>query len=404
VGGAVALIVLALLPLTDRNVASLALASLTLLLVLARLVGSLHQVEALLVARARDATTDALTGLGNRRMLLDDLAAAGADATPERPVLVAMFDLDGFKVYNDTFGHPAGDALLVRIGAALRAAAGRARGRAYRIGGDEFCALVPLADGDPPATCAAALAAAMGQRGDAFCVGASHGLAVAPRDGRDASALMRRADEEMYERKSRRRPGAERQVQDALLAALRERADNLGVHGETRGGADLAAAVARRAGLGTTDVRAVTQAAALHDIGKIAIPDAILAKAGALDSEEWRFVRNHPAIAQRIMSAAPSLGYAAQIVRSAQERWDGSGYPDGLAGDDIPLTARIVAISAAYVAMLSDRPYRRTLTRDEAIAELRRCAGTQFDPALVAALDAVTAAEAPREHRQVAAA
>jgi diguanylate cyclase (GGDEF)-like protein len=387
-GGAAALIVLALLPFTDLNVESLALAGLTLLLVIVRLVVSLHELGELVVERAREATIDPLTGLGNRRMLLGDLAAAVAAATAARPAMLAMFDLDGFKTYNDTFGHPAGDALLMRIAAGLAAAVGDG-GRAYRIGGDEFCVLVGLPDAMSPDRLAASLAAAMGQKGDGFAVTASHGCAVAPRDGRDVPVLLRRADEEMYTRKSGRRPGAERQVQDALLAALRERDPELGA--QASGVAALAEAVGRRAGLGTTDLRAVTQAAALHDIGKIAIPDGILEKPAPLDAREWAFMRNHPLIAQRIMSAAPALAYAARIVRSAQEHWDGTGYPDGLSGERIPLTARVVGICTAYQAMTADRPYERALTRGETIAELRRCAGTQFDPGLVPVLVAATA-------------
>jgi HD-GYP domain-containing protein (c-di-GMP phosphodiesterase class II) len=128
----------------------------------------------------------------------------------------------------------------------------------------------------------------------------------------------------------------------------------------------------------------VKRAAALHDIGKLAIPESILGKEGALTAAEWSFVRQHTVIGERILSAAPSLTGCARIVRSSHEWWDGTGYPDGLAGESIPLAARIVAVCDAFDAMTSPRPYRARRSEPEAIAELRRCAGTQFDPAVVA--------------------
>ncbi len=367
---------------TERNTLTIALALGTIALAIVRMAVSLHETNVLLTARAHDAVADALTGLGNRRRLIDDLAVVAEDATEERPALFTIFDLDGFKAYNDTFGHGAGDALLVRIAAALRDAVGP-RGRAYRIGGDEFCALLDPRDVSPERV-GASLAAAMRQHGGGFEVGASWGCALAPRDGRDSSVLLRRADEEMYARKGQRRPGAERQARDVLLAALREREPALGEH--ARGVAGLAATVGRALRLGATDQRALTYAAALHDVGKIAIPGAILDKPGPLTAQERAFVHDHPLIAQRILGAAPALGYAAQLVRSAQERWDGTGYPDRLAGDEIPRGARVIAACNAYVAMTSDRPYQRAIAPGEAVAELRRCSGTQFDPQVVEAL------------------
>jgi HD-GYP domain-containing protein (c-di-GMP phosphodiesterase class II) len=127
----------------------------------------------------------------------------------------------------------------------------------------------------------------------------------------------------------------------------------------------------------------VTRAAELHDIGKVAIPDTILAKPGPLDATEWSFVRQHTIIGERILLAAPALRPVARLVRSSHERWDGAGYPDGLAGEEIPLGARIVAVCDAFEAMTSDQPYRNRLDVSAAVAELRRCAGTQFDPQVV---------------------
>ncbi|MBI5104921.1 MAG: HD domain-containing protein [Solirubrobacterales bacterium] len=165
--------------------------------------------------------------------------------------------------------------------------------------------------------------------------------------------------------------------------------------------AALAAAVGRALGLEGDDLEHVRHAAELHDVGKVAIPDAILDKPGPLDDDEWAFMRRHTLIGERILAAAPSLAPVARLVRASHERWDGRGYPDRLAADAIPLGARIVAVCDAFHAMVTDRPYRAGRTEAAALAELRRCAGTQFDPDIVAAFCDVLALRA-REMRHAA--
>ena len=391
VAGLAALIVLSLQPVVSVNAAGIVCAGVTLALALTRMALSRRETAQLLAAREREAARDPLTGLANRRVLLEQLERLAAAASKEQPALLVLFDLDGFKTYNDTFGHSAGDGLLIRVAAALRDAVGE-RGHAYRIGGDEFCALLQT-DASPTAV-GEGLATAMAQYGEGFSVTASFGCAVAPVDGGDTTALLRRADDEMYARKGRRRPGTESQVQDALVAALCARDPGMESHAD--GVARLATAVGDALGLPASELRALSHAAALHDVGKIAIPDELLEKPGELDEDELRFVRSHPVIAQRIISAAPALGYAAQIVRSVQERWDGDGYPDALAGEAIPLAARIVGACNAYQAMTTRRAGRDPMSREQAIAELRRCAGSQFDPRVVDTL--VEVLSHPGEH------
>jgi HD-GYP domain-containing protein (c-di-GMP phosphodiesterase class II) len=194
----------------------------------------------------------------------------------------------------------------------------------------------------------------------------------------------------MYIHKRSGRVSAGRQSSDVLLRALAERDSELGVHLD--GVAELACATAERLGIPDEEMEATRQTALLHDVGKVAIPDEILRKPGPLDDSEWAFIRRHTIIGERIISAAPSLAAVAPLVRSTHERYDGAGYPDGLVGADIPLIARIVAVCDAYHAIVTTRSYRDARDSSSAIAELRRCSGTQFDPEVVEAfVDALAA-------------
>jgi diguanylate cyclase (GGDEF)-like protein len=365
----------------EVNLLALGLAATALLALLARLAITFDQNLRMLRASRREALTDGLTGLRNRRALMADLERALA-TSQRRPMALGVYDLDGFKQYNDAFGHPAGDELLVRLGAGLLRAV-HDIGFAYRLGGDEFCILVAAGGGDVAAIVANA-GAALTDRGEAFAVGCSFGSVLVPDEADTAGDALRLADQRMYAHKQGGRPSALSQSKDVLRQALSERHPDLEPH--TSEVADLADAVARRLGLPEAQVVEVRLAAELHDVGKVAIPELILDKPGPLDEQEWAFMRRHTLIGERIVAAAPALAGVARIVRSSHERVDGTGYPDGLAGSDIPLAARIVFASDAFSAMTSDRPYSRAVGTEEAIAELRRCAGSQFDPMVVEAV------------------
>jgi diguanylate cyclase (GGDEF)-like protein len=324
--------------------------------------------------------TDSLTGIGNRRKLRLDLERALDDASPERPVLLMLFDLNGFKAYNDNFGHPAGDALLTRLAGALEAAMAEHGGTAYRLGGDEFCILARV---DPDATTpiVGAAAQALTERGAGFAITASYGAILLPQESRDVTEALRLVDQRMYAQKASGRRSPDRQSRDVLLRALQERSPELAERHAAV--ARLADALGERMGLTAEEHAELRQAAELHDVGKMGIPENILHKPGPLEDEEWTFVRRHPLIGERIIGAAPALAHAAKLVRSTHERFDGTGYPDGLAGEQIPLGARVIAVCDAFTAMTSPRAYAAQLTVPEAVAELRRCAGVQFDPTVV---------------------
>jgi len=369
------------------NVLALGLASACLVAVLARLVTTHGENRRMLTTSRKEAATDALTGLGNRRSLTRDLDRVVADATAQRPACLALFDLDGFKAYNDTYGHPAGDSLLARLGRALRDAVA-SHGSAYRIGGDEFCVLIDrdLVEG---AAVLAAAATALGERGDGFSITCSYGKVMLPSEARDAEHALQLADQRMYQHKNGGRVSAGRQSSDVLLRALSERHPSLGDH--VSGVAELAVSIGERLGQSPEELEDLRRAAELHDMGKLAIPDAILDKPGPLDDAEWEFIRRHTIIGERILQAAPALERVAAIVRSTHERMDGTGYPDQLAGEAIPLAARIVLVCDAFEAMTADRSYRRAMSAEVAIEELERCSGTQFDPRVVAAFRGLAA-------------
>jgi diguanylate cyclase (GGDEF)-like protein/putative nucleotidyltransferase with HDIG domain len=338
----------------------------------------------LLAASRTEALTDALTSLGNRRALMLELESRRPSVEGEQ-LMLALFDLDGFKQYNDSFGHPAGDSLLARLGARL-AETVEGIGTAYRMGGDEFCVLAHVPE-DRAEAIAGLGAAALSEEGLGFAIHCSYGVSLIPRDTTSAEQALRLADQRMYDQKDSHRSSAERQSANALVALLAERRRELGRH--TIEVATLSDAVAERLGLDPGEIVRIRLGAELHDVGKVAVPDTILMKPGELDESEWEFLRGHTVVGERIARAAPSLATAADLVRAHHERLDGSGYPDGLRGDEIPLGARVIGACDAFVGMISNRPQRTAMSVADALAELRRGAGDQFDPNVVAALAAV---------------
>ena len=370
--GLLALGLLLIAALGELGLAATILAAVALALVLARMTVALELLE-----RSRsEARTDPLTKLGNRRRLLDDLQLRIAVPEAVVPFTLALFDLDGFKAYNDRFGHLGGDALLERLAGRLSEAV--APGRAFRMGGDEFCALI---DGEPADVrpVLARARAALTERGDGFLITASCGTVHLPEEAPTSTAALQLADTRMYADKetARRQPASA----PADLGTRRRPA----VADPLRDVGPIAADVARRLGLDEADARQIGKAAELRDIGKIAVPEEILHKPGRLDDDEWRIMRQHTLIGERILRVAPPLAELAPLVRASHERFDGAGYPDRLRGEEIPLGGRIVAVCDAYHAMVHRAAHHEARSPLDALRELRAGAGTQFDPRVVSA-------------------
>ncbi len=355
------------------------------------------------------ADRDPLTGLWNRRRFEQDLEQqiSRCQRYGERAALVVM-DIDGFKQINDELGHLSGDELLCELAAALSSRL-RSTDRAARLGGDEFAVLLLCVDEHATEQITAELAMRLRDAAEErIPLSISIGVSLLDRDSASVNDALQAADRAMYVEKQRRvtqrslhgalRPQAgatgEMASLRALLAAVNARDSYTASH--SREVVRLARSVSRSLGLEESQTAEVEHVALLHDVGKIAIPDAILRKPRSLTDHEQMLMRQHPVVGAEILASTPELAHLAPAVRAEHERWDGCGYPDGLAGDAIPIASRIVFVCDAFHAMTSDRPYRRAMSVEQARREIARSAGSQFCPTAAAALlDVLTPSEAP---------
>ncbi len=344
------------------------------------------------------ASRDDLTQLQNRRFFYERLQEELQRSERSRKQLsIIMIDVDDLKLINDEFGHQVGDIILRQFGRTLNrtAAAGHVTAR---LGGDEFAVIMPNADRREAEQLAWRIWDQLGEaplweNGHAsIYLGVSIGIGGYPWGGTDLEEIIHWADAKLYANKLERKgfnhggtgKGDNRlssAVVEVLSTALDIR-DNM-THRHARRVARMAAVMAKEMGLEPEKVLEIEYAAALHDIGKIGVADSILRKAAPLNDEEWRDMRRHSELGYEILKGIDFLRVAAEIVWAHHERYDGKGYPRGLAGEEIPLGARVFGVVDAYDAMTSRRPYRQAMSREQACIEIASNAGTQFDSQVV---------------------
>jgi diguanylate cyclase (GGDEF)-like protein/putative nucleotidyltransferase with HDIG domain len=340
-----------------------------------------HRMELALVSR-----TDPLTESLNRRGFEERLdAELEESARGGRPLSLLLLDLDDFKRVNDTLGHAAGDELLCWVVETAKATL-RPFDEVGRLGGDEFAVLLPAAARPDAVEVGMRMQQALSER-----IAVTVGVAAYPVDGADREELHRCADGELYAAKhgSKTLTGFTRRDL-GWAASLAHTVDRRMTPPEDHSSevARYAGVIAAQLGWSGEELGLIRLAGMLHDVGKIAIPDRILLKPGSLTPEEQsEHIRRHPILGAELVSRVEGLGPAVMWIRHSHENWNGSGYPDGLRGDAIPLGSRILHVASAFAAMTGRRTYRSTVSSEEALEELQRCAGHQFDPACVQALE-----------------
>jgi diguanylate cyclase (GGDEF)-like protein len=344
---------------------------------------------------------DALTGLPDLRRFHQRLVTeVDRSRRHGHPLSVGTIDIDGFRGLNVSHGLAVGDAIL-RAASRVIAELTRANDFVARSQGDEFMLLMTDTDSAGAKQCIDRILLELEATaaGPISCVSASAGISTWQRpqtpeqllevarrgveraraDGGGRAAVISSGVDDVSPQDDTRRDAIV-----GLATTLLERDRYTGDHSEAV--VKLTVRVAEALALNPDEVARVETAALLHDVGKVGIPDSILHKDGPLDDNEWVLMKEHPVIGERILRAIPGLGGVARIVRHEHERWDGDGYPDGISGDQIPIGSRIILACDAYHAMTSDRPYRKAMSHGEALKDLRKNAGTQFDPQVVEAL------------------
>jgi diguanylate cyclase (GGDEF)-like protein len=325
------------------------------------------------------ALKDRLTGLYNRAYFEEELKRI--DTKRNLPISFILGDVNGLKLINDAFSVREGDKLLKKIAAILKKCC-RKEDIIARWGGDEFSILLPKTnDKDSEEILKRIRNTCDKTKINSVPVGISLGTSTKKSNEDDIKDIIKEAEDWMYRRKLIEKSSISSSIISSLERTLREKSNETEEHGERM--RELALRLGHSLRLKENKLNELSLLATLHDIGKVAIPDEILMKKGKLDSDEWEIIKRHPEIGSNIASSSPQLKTIAEAILSHHEWWDGTGYPHALKGEEIPLNSRIISIVDAYDVMTHERPYKKAISKKAAIKELKRCAGTQFDPKLV---------------------
>ncbi len=322
---------------------------------------------------------DYLTGLPNRRYFDETIRAL--DQSKNFPIIVSMIDIDGLKLINDTYGHQAGDNAIITLSNILTEVF---KDQAFisRIGGDEFIVVFTQTDLEAYDLMLSRVMHLLSQVTiHDIPLSSSCGTAIKTDDSQDIDQILIDAENQMYSNKTLHNQSSKSQVIVALFESLKDKNQAERAHSDRV--SQYCQMMGERLKLTKQEVLELEIAGRMHDIGKITIPDHILKKPGKLTDEEWVIMQNHTINGYQILRSADKYSNLAEYALTHHERWDGQGYPKGLEGEEIPLFSRIICISDAFEAMTSDRPYRKAMPLEDAVEELKRCAGTQFDPKLV---------------------
>ena len=321
---------------------------------------------------------DKLTGLYNRAFLEEEIKRV--DTLRQLPISIIMGDLNNLKLINDTYGHASGDRLIKEAADIFRKSC-RDEDIVARWGGDEFVVLLPQTDRAESEDIIKRINAYLEQEAGELQVSISLGTAAKTDIEEDLMVVLGRAEDRMYKNKIASRKSARSSVLAAFLSSLREKSSETEEHVQRM--SSLAADFAQKIGLSSSEQDRLYLLTQMHDIGKIAVPEEILNKTEELSDEEWEIIKKHTETGFRITSNIEDFAHISSEILHHHECWDGSGYPEGISGKDIPLLSRMLTIVDSYDVMISGRPYKKALTRAEALAELKRFAGVQFDPELV---------------------
>ena len=322
---------------------------------------------------------DHLTGFYNRRFFEEELVRR--DTITNFPLSIIMCDVNGLKLINDSFGHDYGDKLLIKTAESIKQAC-RANDVISRIGGDEFAVLLPNTDAEEIVQIANNMKQlASKEKVENIELSISFGYDTKTSEKQKVSEVLANAENHMYSHKLYERSSTRSKTIDIIMNTLFEKSSRESQHSNRVSA--ICKAIASKMNLDKDDVNKIRIAGLVHDIGKIGIDEKILNKADFLSDDEREQINKHPEIGWRILSSANEYSELAQCILDHHERWDGSGYPNGLKGKKIPLEARIIAVADSYDAMTSTRSYKAGVTQKEAINELKRCSGTQFDPEIV---------------------